>query len=179
MTDASTASCRIVRCTSAAKDSRCPQGLKGVIRQPRWSQRFASLRTPLWQSLSGVFFCGRPAVMAERACLHSRRCNSCPALQTSTCSRRAPVPLRPPRASFRLPALPRNASSQAASTPHWPIETSMPRPWAYFCAHCAARLAPRAYPPPSPLSGIAQVCAGPARGLVTALKAVADEKDAA
>lgn len=31
----------------------------------------------------------------------------------------------------------------------------------------------------SPLSGIAQVCAGPARGLVTALKAVADEKDAA
>ena len=28
-------------------------------------------------------------------------------------------------------------------------------------------------------SGIAQVCAGPARGLVTALKAVADEKDAA
>lgn len=31
----------------------------------------------------------------------------------------------------------------------------------------------------SPLSGIAQVCAGPARGLVTALKAVVDEKDAA
>ena len=31
----------------------------------------------------------------------------------------------------------------------------------------------------SQLSGIAQVCAGPARGLVTALKAVADEKDAA
>ena len=31
----------------------------------------------------------------------------------------------------------------------------------------------------SPLTGIAQVCAGPARGLVTALKAVADEKDAA
>ena len=31
----------------------------------------------------------------------------------------------------------------------------------------------------SPLSGIAHVCAGPARGLVTALKAVADQKDAA
>ncbi len=31
----------------------------------------------------------------------------------------------------------------------------------------------------SPLSGIAQVCAGPARGLVTALKAVADQKEAA
>lgn len=31
----------------------------------------------------------------------------------------------------------------------------------------------------SPLSGIAQVCAGPACGLVTALKAVVDEKDAA
>ena len=31
----------------------------------------------------------------------------------------------------------------------------------------------------SEITGIAQVCAGPARGLVTALKAVADEKDAA
>ena len=31
----------------------------------------------------------------------------------------------------------------------------------------------------SPLSGIAQVCAGPARGLATALKAIADEKEAA
>ena len=31
----------------------------------------------------------------------------------------------------------------------------------------------------SPLSGIAQVCAGPARGLVTALEAVADQKNAA
>ena len=31
----------------------------------------------------------------------------------------------------------------------------------------------------SPLSGIAQVCAGPARGLATALKAVADQKEAA
>ena len=31
----------------------------------------------------------------------------------------------------------------------------------------------------SPLSGIAQVCAGPARGLVTALEAVANQKNAA
>ncbi len=31
----------------------------------------------------------------------------------------------------------------------------------------------------SPLSGIAQVCAGPARGLATALKAIADQKEAA
>ena len=31
----------------------------------------------------------------------------------------------------------------------------------------------------SPLRGIASVCAGPARGLVTALKAVADQKEAA
>ena len=31
----------------------------------------------------------------------------------------------------------------------------------------------------SPLSGIAQVCAGPARGLATALSAVADQKNAA
>ena len=31
----------------------------------------------------------------------------------------------------------------------------------------------------SPLSGIAQVCAGPARGLATALQAVADQKQAA
>ncbi|QOY60501.1 50S ribosomal protein L10 [Thermophilibacter immobilis] len=31
----------------------------------------------------------------------------------------------------------------------------------------------------SPLSGIAQVCAGPARGLATALQAVADQKNAA
>ena len=31
----------------------------------------------------------------------------------------------------------------------------------------------------SPLSGIAQVCAGPARGLVTALDAIADQKNAA
>ena len=31
----------------------------------------------------------------------------------------------------------------------------------------------------SPLSGIAQVAAGPARGLVTALSAVADQKEAA
>ena len=31
----------------------------------------------------------------------------------------------------------------------------------------------------SPLSGIAQVCAGPARGLATALQAVVDQKNAA
>ena len=31
----------------------------------------------------------------------------------------------------------------------------------------------------SPLTGIAQVCAGPARGLATALSAVADQKNAA
>ena len=31
----------------------------------------------------------------------------------------------------------------------------------------------------APLSGVAQVCAGPARGLVTALNAVADQKNAA
>ena len=48
--------------------------------------------------------------------------------------------------TFRLPALPRNASSQAASSPHWPMDSSMARPWAFFCAHCSALMAPT---PPS------------------------------
>ena len=39
-------------------------------------------------------------------------------------------------------------------------------------------LAKLVYVVASPLSGIAQVCAGPARGLATALQAVADQKAA-